>query len=78
VLGKFQGVEGAFWGQLSYVSFGVLNLRYVDNELYEGVRVGHLLGQDRLVGHESLLLMPKGCTVPPKVLKVFRAKGWLV
>jgi hypothetical protein len=78
VLGKFQGVEGAFWGQLSYVSFGVLSLRYVDAELYEGVRVGHVLGQERLVHHQALLLQPQGCTVPQKVLKVFRGRDWLV
>jgi hypothetical protein len=78
VLGKFKGVEGAFWGQLSYVSFGVLSLRYVDAELYEGVRVEHVLGQERLVHHQALLLQPHGCTVPPKVLKVFREKDWLV
>ena len=78
VLGKFQGVEGDFWGQLSYVSYGVLNVRYVDAELYEGVRVSHVLGQERLVGHHGLLLQPQGCTVPPKVLRVFRDKGWLV
>jgi len=74
VVGEFQGVEGAFWGQLSYVSFGVLKLQYSDGELYEGVRVGH----ERLLNHRALVLMPKGCTVPPKVLKVFRGKGWLV
>jgi hypothetical protein len=53
VVGEFQGVEGAFWGQLSYVSYGVLKIRYVDSELYEGVRVGHVVGQERLVGHHG-------------------------
>jgi hypothetical protein len=47
-------------------------------EVYEGVRVRHVVGQERLVGHHGLLLQPQGYTVPPKVLRVFRDKGWLV
>jgi hypothetical protein len=50
------------------VSYGVLKIRYVDSELYEGIRLGHVVGQERLVGHYGMLLQPQGCTVPPKGL----------
>ena len=67
-----------FWGQLSYVAYGVLRIRYVDGEVFEGVRVTNLLGQERMVDHQGLMLQPEACTVPAGVLKVFKEKGWLV
>ena len=78
VLGTFRGVKEPFWGQLSYVAYGVLKIRYVDEEVFEGVRVSHLLGQERMVDHQGLLLQPEACTVPAGVLRVFEEKGWLV
>ena len=48
VLGTFSGVEEPFWGQLSYVAYGVLKIRYVDGAVYQGVRVAHLMGQERM------------------------------
>ena len=78
VLGTFSGVQEPFWGQLSYVAYGVLKIRYVDGAVYQGVRVAHLMGQDRMVEHEGLLLQPEACTVPAGVLKKFKDKGWLV
>jgi hypothetical protein len=38
-----------FWGQLSYVVYGALKIRYVDGAVYQGVRVAHLVGQERMV-----------------------------
>ena len=58
VLGTFRGVKEPFWGQLSYVAYGVLKIRYVDGAVYQGVRVGHLMGQERMVEHQGLLLQP--------------------
>ena len=78
VLGTFSGVQEPFWGQLSYVAYGVLKIRYVDGAVYQGVRVAHLMGQDRMVEHEGLLLQPEACTVPAGVMKKFKDKGWLV
>jgi hypothetical protein len=77
VLGKFQG--GIFWGRLSSVGcYGLLSLRYSDGELYEGVRVAHVLGHEALVWHHGLELQPAGCEVPADVLSTFDRKGWLV
>jgi hypothetical protein len=78
VLGTFRGVEERFWGQLSYVAYGVLKIRYVDGAVYQGVRVAHLMGQERMVEHQGLLLQPEACTVPAGVLRKFKEKGWLV
>jgi hypothetical protein len=78
VLGTFRGVKEPFWGQLSYVAYGVLRIRYVDGEVFEGVRVAHLLGQERMVEHQGLLLQPEVCTVPAGVLRKFKEKGWMV
>ena len=78
VLGTFQGIEEPFWGQLCYVAYGVLKIRYGDGEVYRGVRVSHLVGQEMLADHQGLLLQPEACTVPVGVLKLFQAKGWLV
>jgi hypothetical protein len=79
VLGTFRGVTEPFWGQLSYVAYGVLRIRYVDGAVYQGVRVAHLMGpQERMVEHQGLLLQPEACTVPVGVLRKFRDKGWLV
>ena len=78
VLGTVSGVNQPFWGQLSYVAYGVLKIRDVDGEVYQGVRVAHLLGQERMVEHQGLLLQPEACTVPAGVLKVFEEKKWLV
>jgi hypothetical protein len=78
VLGSFTGVNEPFWGQLSYVAYGVLRIRYVDGEVFEGVRVAHLLGQERMVEHQGLLLQPEACTVPAGVLRKFKEKGWMV
>ena len=78
VLGTFSGVQEPFWGQLSYVAYGVLSIRYVDGAVYQGVRVGHLMGQERMVEHQGLLLQPEACTVPAGVLSKFKEKGWLV
>ena len=59
---------------------GVLKIRYyVDGAVYQqGVRVAHLMGQERMVEHQGLLLQPEICTVLAGVLKVFKKKGWLV
>ena len=78
VVGRFPGITGGFWGQLSYVSFGLLQLRYSDGELYEGVWVAHVLGGELLVGHSNLELQPVGCVVPAAVLRRCGTKGWLV
>ena len=78
VLGTFKGVNEPFWGQLSYVAYGVLKIRYVDGAVYQGVRVAHLIGQERMVEHQGLLLQPEICTVPAGVMKKFKDKGWLV
>jgi len=60
------------------VAYGVLKIRYVDGAVYQGVRVAHLMGQERMVEHQGLLLQPEICTVPAGVLRVFKEKGWLV
>ena len=78
VLGTFSGVNQPFWGQLSYVAYGVLKIRYVDGEVFEGVRVAHLMGQERMIHHQGLLLQPEACTVPAGVLRVFKEEGWSV
>ena len=78
VLGTFSGVQEPFWGQLSYVAYAVLKIRYVDGAVYQGVRVGHLMGQERMVEHQGLLLQPEACMVPADVLKRFKEKGWLI
>ena len=78
VLGKFEGVEEPFWGQLAYVAYGFMKVRYVDGEVYQGVRVAHLLGQEGMVDHQGLFLQPEACTVPAGVLKSFEERGWLL
>jgi hypothetical protein len=73
VVGTFAGVSGAFWGRLSSAGcFGLRQLRYSDGELYEGVRVAHVLGKEPLVGHKTLELKPVGCVVPAAVVKRYR------
>ena len=69
VLGTFSGVKEPFWGQLSYVAYGVLQIRYVDGAVYQGVRIAHLIGKERMVEHQGLLLQPEACTVPAEFVQ---------
>jgi hypothetical protein len=66
-------VKEPFWGQLSYVAYGILKIRYVDGAVYQGVRVAQLMGQERMVEHQGLLLQPEACIVLAGVLR-----SWLV
>jgi len=74
-LGVFPGYDEPFWGRVAAMGcFGQIEITFSDGEVWQGVRMCELKGEQLLAGKISLQLQPEGCVVPSAVLKRFRSK----
>jgi hypothetical protein len=76
LLGTFPGYKDPFWGRVSSMNcFAQLQVTFSDGEVWQGVKLSELKGQQLLDGKISLQLQPEGCVVPSAVLKRLKKRG---
>ena len=76
LLGTFPGYKDPFWGRVASMNcFAQLEVTFVDGEVWQGVKLSEVKGQQLLDGRISLQLQPEGCVVPPAVLKRLNKRG---
>jgi hypothetical protein len=76
LLGTFPGYRDPFWGRVASMNcFAQLEVSFVDGEVWQGVKVSEVKGQQLLDGKISLQLQPEGCVVPPALLKRLKKRG---